>query len=217
MKSPCKRTADPGTDGAERQEGNKMRKERALRIRAFRRALELGAGERADECRHLTRWNTDLLNFPYGSSDLASNGLAQYLMDSEGCHPCIIFMFGNGGFREAENSTVHAHVIVLLDGEYIDLTLDQFAEYQEYITAESVGSCGSLGKLLRNVMKHDDPVITRQVNLDDGKDLYAWLRDTADTVLAEDPEWQAWRRSIEKAREMTSKWRYMAATMHKET
>ena len=38
----------------------------------------------------------------------------------------------DAGFQEAENSTVHGHVIVLLDGEYIDLTLDQFPEYPEY-------------------------------------------------------------------------------------
>ncbi len=37
-------------------------------------------------------------------------------------------MFGNETFREAENSTVHGHVIAILDGEYIDLTLDQFDE-----------------------------------------------------------------------------------------
>ena len=108
-----------------------MRPERALRIKAFRRALELGAGEQADECRHFPRWETELRNFPHGSCDLASNTLAQYLADTEGCHPCIIFMQGNAGFHEAEHSTVHGHVIVLLDGEYTDLTLAQFDEYPD--------------------------------------------------------------------------------------
>ncbi|PUL25134.1 hypothetical protein B1M68_25725, partial [Salmonella enterica subsp. enterica serovar Dublin] len=89
-----------------------MRPERLLRIKAFRRALELAAGERADECRRFPRWETEHRNFPHGSCDLASNTLAQYLMDTEGCHPCIIFMQGNADFHEAENSTVHAHVIV---------------------------------------------------------------------------------------------------------
>lgn len=103
-----------------------MRQERALRIKAFRRALELGAGERADGCRHFPRWKEELKNFPHGSCDLASNTLAQYLTYTEGCHPCIIFMEGSAGFHEAENSTVHAHVIVLLDVEYINLTLDQY-------------------------------------------------------------------------------------------
>lgn len=141
-----------------------MRQERTLRIKAFRRALELGAGERADGCRHFPRWKEELRNFPHGSCDLASNTLAKYLTDTEGCHPCIIFMEGNAGFQEAENSTVHGHVIVLLDGEYIDLTLDQFPEYPEYIPAEAVESGGPLGKLLRNIMKHEDPVKTRRVD-----------------------------------------------------
>lgn len=43
-----------------------MRQERVLRIKAFRRALELGGGERADECRHFPRWKTELRNFPHG-------------------------------------------------------------------------------------------------------------------------------------------------------
>ncbi|ENE17644.1 hypothetical protein ECP03047993_5738, partial [Escherichia coli P0304799.3] len=66
-------------------------------------------------------------------------------------------MEGNAGFHEAENSTVHGHVIVLLDGEYIDLTLDQFDEYPDYIPYEPVESDGQIGKLLRNIMKHEDP------------------------------------------------------------
>ncbi|EHY5119855.1 hypothetical protein K4I43_004172 [Escherichia coli] len=178
-----------------------MRQERVLRIKAFRRTLELGGGERADRCRHFPRWKTELRNFPHGSCDLASNTLAYYLKERERCHPCIIFMEGNAGFHEAENSTVHGHVIVLLDGEYIDLTLDQFDEYPDYIPYEPVESDGQIGKLLRNIMKHEDPVKTRQIDLDGGEDLYAWLRDTADEVLAADPEWQARERSIEEARE----------------
>ncbi|EOL4529715.1 hypothetical protein ACAX95_RS26260, partial [Escherichia coli] len=175
-----------------------MRQERVLRIKAFRRALELGGGERADGCRHFPRWKTELRNFPHSSCDLASNTLAYYLKERERCHPCIIFMEGNAGFHEAENSTVHGHVIVLLDGEYIDLTLDQFDEYPDYIPYEPVESDGQIGKLLRNIMKHEDPVKTRQIDLDGGEELYAWLRDTADEVLAADPEWQARERSIEE-------------------
>ncbi|MBW7681302.1 hypothetical protein N4Q63_18950 [Leclercia adecarboxylata] len=182
-----------------------MRQERALRIKAFRRALELSAGERADECRNFSRWEMELKNFPHGSCDLASNTLAKYLTDTEGGHPCIIFMEGNAGFHEAENSTVHGHVIVLLDGEYIDLTLDQFPEYPEYILAEAVESGGQLGKLLRNIMKHEDPVKTRRVDLNGGEQLYAWLRNTANEVLAADPEWQAWEQSIAEQREAALK------------
>lgn len=175
-----------------------MRQERLLRIKAFRRALELGGDEWADECRHFPRRETELKNFPHGSCDLASKTLAQYLTDTEGGHPCIIFMEGNAGFHEAENSTVHGHVIVLLDGEYTDLTLDQFDENPNYIPYEPVESGGQIGKLLRNIMKHEDPLKTRQVDLEDGEELYAWLRDTADEVLAADPEWQTWEQSIEE-------------------
>lgn len=115
------------------------------------------------------------------------------------------FMQGNADFHEAENSTVHAHVIVLLDGEYTDLTLDQFDEYPDYIPAEPVESDGQLGKLLRNIMKHEGPIKTRQVDLDGGDTLYAWLRDTAEEALAADPDWQAWEQSIEEAREAAFK------------
>ncbi|MCY2110132.1 hypothetical protein OW515_25710 [Klebsiella pneumoniae] len=140
-----------------------MRQERLLRIRAFRQALENAARMQPAKLRDESRW-CELRQFPGGSCDLASNGLAQYLMESEGCHPCIIFMHGNGDFHIAENSTVHAHVIVLLDGEYIDLTLDQFDEYPGYVPYEPVESDGQIGKLLRNIMKHEGPVKTRKVN-----------------------------------------------------
>lgn len=73
--------------------------------------------------------------------------------------PSVHHFYGrNAGFHEAENSTVHGHVVVLLDGEYIDLTLDQFDEYPDYIPYEPVESDGQIGKLLRNIMKHEDQV-----------------------------------------------------------
>ncbi|MEG5488281.1 hypothetical protein UXP05_22360 [Enterobacter hormaechei] len=181
-----------------------MRQERLLRIKAFRQALENAARMQPAKLRDESRW-CELRQFPGGSCDLASNGLAQYLMGSEGCHPCIIFMHGNGDFHIAENSTVHAHVIVLLDGEYIDLTLDQFDEYPGYIPYEPVESDGQIGKLLRNIMKHEGPVKTRKVNLDDMETIYAWLRDSADSILAADREWQALEQSVAEAREMAEK------------
>jgi hypothetical protein len=54
-------------------------------------------------------------------------------------------------------------------------------------------------------MKHEGPVQTRLVKLDGGEVLYAWLRDTADEVLAVDPEWQAWEQSIAEEREAALK------------
>lgn len=75
-----------------------MNADTRARVEAFRRAPKPGAGERADGCHHFPRWKEELRNFPHGSCDLASNTLAQYLTDTEGCHPCIIFMEGNAGF-----------------------------------------------------------------------------------------------------------------------
>lgn len=181
-----------------------MRDEVLARVKAFRQALEKAAREQPEECRNGSRW-CELRRFPHGSCDLASNGLAQYLMDREGCHPCVIFMQGKADFQEAENSTVYGHVIVLLDGEYIDLTLDQFDEYPDYIPADPIESGGTLGTLLRNIMKHGDPVKTRKVNLNGMECIYAWLLATADAVLAADPAWQAREQSIAKAREAANK------------
>lgn len=184
-----------------------MREETAFRIRAFRHALELAAGELAHECRHMPRWSTDMRNFPGGSCDLASNFLAQYLMHSQkGLHPYIIFMCGNNTFREEENATVNGHVIVALDGVYIDLTLDQFKEYPDYIIAEPIESAGTLGTLLQNIRKYEGEIKTRPVDLEGGEKLYTWLRKAANDVFGQDPEVQAWQRhvseSLERSREL---------------
>ncbi|EEX1006219.1 hypothetical protein D3981_004199 [Escherichia coli] len=176
-----------------------MRKETAFRIRAFRKALELASSERSEECSHMPRWSTDLINFPRGSCDLASNSLGQYLMECDsGLYPCIIFMCGNITFRENENSTVNGHVIVALDGEYIDLTLDQFEEYPDYIPAEPIESCGTLGTLIKNIRTHEGEIKTRPVDLNGSEKLYAWLKNTANAVFAEDPEVKAWQQEMDE-------------------
>ncbi len=54
-----------------------------FRVRAFRKALELSAQERSEECRHLSRWKPDLHNFPRGSCDMTSNCLARYLSEKK--------------------------------------------------------------------------------------------------------------------------------------
>lgn len=163
-----------------------MREDIKFRVRAFRKALELAAGERSGECSHLGRWKTDLHNFPRGSCDMASNCLAQYLTDKKCGHPIIIFMNGSG----LENSTVQGHVIVMLDGEYIDLTLDQFEEYPDHIMVEPMESGGVIGTLLRRIAKNEGTIETRPIKLASftqfGDDMYAWLRDTADQILEEE-------------------------------
>ncbi|WP_419793246.1 hypothetical protein [Serratia fonticola] len=178
-----------------------MREETAFRIRAFRQALEKAAQEQPEECRKGSRW-CELKNFPAGSCDLASNCLAQYLKDcGEKGEPGILFMCGNQTFREAENSTVHGHVIVILDGEYTDLTLDQFDEYTDYIPAEPLETGGVLGTLLRKIPQYEGEIETRRINLDRTQGIYAWLRYRADAILKADPEWQAREQSIAEARE----------------
>jgi len=174
-----------------------MRHETTLRIRAFRQALELAAAEQREECRELPRWS-ELKDFPRGKCELASNFLARYLMDSDkGVHPCIICMCGNNTFREAENSTVNGHVIVMLDGNYIDLTLDQFDEYESYVPAEPIESGGVIGSLLHKIQKHGGKISTRPIKIEDGHKLFSLLSKSADELLASDPEMQALKRDAE--------------------
>jgi hypothetical protein len=178
----------------------KMRQETTFRIRVFRQALEEAAREQPEECRNGTRCG-ELKNFPVGSCDLASNCLAQYLKDcGEKGEPVILSMEGNKDYREAENSTIHSHVIVILDGEYIDLTLDQFDEYTDYILAEPLESGGVLGTLLRKIPQYEGKIETRRINLEHIKGIYTWLRDRAEGILKEDPEWQVREHSIEEAK-----------------
>ncbi|MDF7790504.1 hypothetical protein P4908_09675 [Pantoea ananatis] len=181
-----------------------MRRETTLRIRAFRQALELAAAENNEKHRKLPRW-LELRNFPGGSCDLASNFLAHYLLNTDtGLYPCIIFMEGNNTFREAENSTVHAHVIVMLDGNYIDLTLDQFEEYESYIQAEPIESGGVIGSLLHKIQMHEGEISTRPVRIGDGHDLFSLLSKSADELLASYPEMQALQRDAEASRKAFS-------------
>lgn len=182
-----------------------MRKDTAFRIRAFRHALEDAPREMPEECREGSRWD-ELKNFPAGSCDLASNCLAQYLKDcGEYGEPGILFMYGNETFREAENSTVHAHVIVTLNGEYIDLTLDQFDEYTGYIPAEPVETGGVVGTLLKKIPYYEGEITTRRINDDGLGEIYIWLKDRADALLAADPDWQAQEQSVAEFREKAIK------------
>jgi len=109
-------------------------------------------------------------------------------------------MCGNQDFHKAENSTVHAHVIVIHNGEYIDLTLDQFDEYTDYIAAEPLETSGVIGRLLRKIPQYEGEIETRRINVDRLQGIYAWLRNRADIILKADPQWQAREQSIEHKR-----------------
>ncbi|WP_142472476.1 MULTISPECIES: hypothetical protein [Enterobacteriaceae] len=157
------------------------------RIHAFRNALVLAADTRSNECFRMDRWK-ELNAFPHGCCDLASNFLAQYLQDGDpSLKPVIIHMETTEDFREEYRSTVKSHVIVEVTGWFVDLTLNQFAEYQDRVVIDD--RTGTVGSRLRNIRGSGGTVTERSIQLDaggneKGHDLYAWLRDTADTLLS---------------------------------
>lgn len=156
-------------------------------IHAFRNALVLAADTRSHECFQFHRWS-ELNSFPHGCCDLASNFLAQYLRDSDpALQPVIIHLKTTTDFREECHSTIKSHVIVELDGWYIDLTLNQFEEHINRVEIDN--RTGTLGSLLRKIRDQGGEVTERDIQLvagldDDGSELYAWLRATADGLLA---------------------------------
>ncbi|MGL4200816.1 MAG: hypothetical protein ACRCTT_05125 [Enterobacter roggenkampii] len=151
-------------------------------VKAFRQALELATGERSGEpVPHL--WRNDLKAFPRGCCELASQTLVRYLMEHDDkLFPYVI------ATNWVENTVERGHVFVALDGDYIDLTLDQFPEHKEWIVAEPVESGGQMGALLQKVRNLEGSITTRKVTLDvipgDGHRLYGWLKATADSLLA---------------------------------
>ncbi|MFJ5375224.1 hypothetical protein ACIPTP_22115 [Pectobacterium versatile] len=157
------------------------------RIHAFRNALVLAADTRSHECFAMGRWRSELNAFPHGCCELASNFLAQYLHDSDpSLQPLIVHMQTTDDFRQEFSSTIHSHVIVKLNGWYIDLTLNQFEEHNRRIVIED--KTGDVGTLLRRIKHYSGDVTCRGIQLnsgtEDGSALYAWLRTTADSLLA---------------------------------
>ncbi|HCR1911726.1 TPA: hypothetical protein ONC18_004493 [Enterobacter kobei] len=156
------------------------------RVHAFRNALMLAADTRSNECFHMYRWK-ELNEFPHGCCDLASNFLAQYLKDrNPALQPVVLLMKTNKEFRDNENSTIEAHVILELDGWYIDLTLNQFAEYQHRVVIQKKNE--TLGSLLRKIEEYGGSVTEMKIHLEsgldeDGSEFYEWLHDTAESLL----------------------------------
>lgn len=157
------------------------------RIHAFRNALVLAADTRSNECFRTGRWQ-ELNAFPHGCCDLASNFLAQYLQDGDpSLKPVIIHMETTEDFREEYRSTVKSHVIVEVTGWFVDLTLNQFAEYQDRVVIDD--RTGTVGALLRDIQASGGTVTKRSIQLDagldeDGHELYDWLSATADSLMA---------------------------------
>lgn len=159
-----------------------MNADTRARVEAFRRALELAAGERSAEPVP-SIWRDFLRAFPLGCCELASQTLVQYLMDhDEKLFPYVI------GMDWRVNAEDYGHVIVALDGEYIDLTLDQFDGYDDRIVVEPVESGGQIAGFIQKVRAHGGTLSTRELTFDGIPDraykLYAWLKEVADDLLA---------------------------------
>lgn len=159
-----------------------MNADTRARLEAFRRALELAARERSGEPVPSV-WRDYLRAFPLGCCELASQTLAEYLTeDGSNLHPYIIAM------AWTENAGHHGHVIVALDGQYIDLTLDQFDGYDDRIVAEPVESGGQIAGFIQKVRDQGGTLTTRERTFDGIPDqawkLYAWLNKVADDLLA---------------------------------
>lgn len=159
-----------------------MRADTRDRVEVFRRALELAAGERSGEPVP-SIWRDCLKDFPHGCCELASQTLVQYLKDhNKKLFPCVI------GMQWDDGPDRHGHVIVALDGEYIDLTLDQFDGYDDRIVAEPIESGGQLGTFMKKVRDQGGTLSTRALTFDGIPDqawkLYAWLKEVADGLLA---------------------------------
>jgi hypothetical protein len=164
-----------------------MNTETKRRIHAFRNALVLAADTCSHECFAMGRWRSELNAFPHGCCDLASNFLAQYLQDSDpALRPVVLHMQTTPEFRCAEKSTIKTHVIVEVAGWFVDLTLNQFAEYKERVVIDN--RTGVLGTLRRKIPFYGGSLEERDIQLDsvteEGSELYAWLRATADSLLA---------------------------------
>lgn len=156
------------------------------RIHAFRNALVLAADTRSHECFRMDRWQ-ELNAFPHGSADLASHFLAQYLQDGDpDLRPVIVSLTTTPAFRQKEQSAIEAHTFVELYGWFIDLTLNQYPEYHCRIVFDN--RTGLLGTLRRRILGYDGEETGSGIQLDtpteNGAELYAWLRATADSLLS---------------------------------
>lgn len=165
---------------------NKQKK-KVAKITAFREALEIAAKSKPDVLQQ-SEWRNELEFFPKGCCSLASNFLGRYLMDAElGLHPFILQIDAEENFRIATGSSIHAHSIISLDGEYIDITLDQFREHNNRISIEPIECGGKLSQILKNVLSYRGTISTRAINIEsrygNGEEFYSWLRETADSKL----------------------------------
>ncbi|EDW8497462.1 hypothetical protein CRB79_003772 [Salmonella enterica subsp. enterica serovar Enteritidis] len=99
----------------------------------------------------------------------------------------IIHLQTTEEFRDEYQSAIESHVIVEVTGWFVDLTLNQFAEYQDRVVIDD--RTGPLGTLLRRIRGSGGTVTERGIQLDvgldeDGHELFDWLCATADILIA---------------------------------
>lgn len=158
-----------------------MKQEIKTIIHAFRNALVMAADTHSHACFFMPRWNSELNSFPSGCCDLASNFLARYL--TEHGYPARIIRFS---CSSEINEYIKSHVIVKFDEYYIDLTRNQFADYNSRVLIED--KYGSLATLLREVK--NDPYLTFEEEnfcIDNathrGEQLYCYVKKLADGLV----------------------------------
>ncbi len=85
------------------------------------------------------------------------------------------------------NAQDYDHVIIALDGDYIDLILDQFDGYDDWVLAEPIESGCQIAAFMQKVRNQGGAIITRELMFDGIPDqawkLYAWLKEVADGQL----------------------------------
>lgn len=158
-----------------------MNNEIRQRIHAFRQALEQAASACSVDP-SLVGWHNFIRDFPLGCCELASQTLVRYLREHDKHRfPCVISM------DWSEGAEGHGHVIVALDGDYIDLTLDQFPGYDDYIEAEPIESGGKMAAFIQHVRRLGGSFTMHELSLDgigdESEKLYSWLKESADRML----------------------------------
>lgn len=150
-------------------------------IHAFRNALVMAADTHSYACFFMPRWGIELNSFPSGCCDLASNFLAKYL--TEHGYPARIIRFS---CSSEINEYIKSHVVVKYNDYYIDLTRNQFDDYNGRVLIED--KYGSIATLLRNVK--NDPFLTfeeREFCIDNatnrGEQLYCYVKQLADELV----------------------------------
>lgn len=123
----------------------------------------------------------ELNSFPHGCCDLASNFLARYL--TEHGYPAWIIRFS---CSSEINKYIKSHVVVKYDEYYVDLTRNQFNDFNNRVLIED--KYGSMATLLRAV-KNDGGLTFAEEDFcidtatERGEQLYNYVKQLADGLI----------------------------------